>query len=137
MGNTGRQSILFLTFMGLILAGLSLTAGGCDAEADAAKTAVKAYYDAVARADRESQIAQWLPDRQAEAAREADAWSKRDKDGLKLTEVHVSDGPAGDQRIAHVTIATNDKARPGRTRYESKVLLLQQAARAWLVRDAR
>lgn len=137
MGSPARKSLLVLTLLSLLLAGLALAGGGCEGEPGEVKATVNAYYGAVVRGDREAQIAQWLTDRRAEATREADAWSKRDKDGFKVTEVHSDAGPAGDQRLVHVTISTNDKARPGKQRYESKTLLVQQVQGEWRIRDAR
>lgn len=132
-----RNPLVFLALLGLILVGLSLTAGGCDAEAGGVKATVKGYYDAVARGDREGQAALWLPDRQGEAAVEAQAWGLRDKAGSKLAEVHISDGPAGDQRLVHATLSLEDSAQAGQRRYESQTLLLQRLEREWRIRDAR
>lgn len=136
MGGRGRKSLLFLVLLSLVLVGLSLTAGGCDDDGGV-KATVNAYYDAVIKGDKAGQIAQWLPDRQAEADREADAWTARDKDGLKIAELHVTDGPTGDQRLVHLTIASNDKARPGRLRYETRTLLVQQGPGGWRILDAK
>lgn len=136
-GAPARSSLVFLVLLCLILVGLSVTAGGCDTQVGGVKETIQAYYDGIARGDKQAEMALWMSDRQEEAAREADAWAQRDKDGLKADEVHVDSGPAGDQRIVHLTISIDDKARPGKRRYESKVLLLQQSGDKWRIRDAR
>lgn len=97
----------------------------------------RGYYEAVARGDSQGQAALWLADRQEEAAREALAWARRDKEGFKLDRVHVSEGPVGDQRLVHITLSLEDKARPGTRRYESKVLLVELAGGEWRIRDVR
>lgn len=136
-GIRARYSLPFLGLFCLILIGLSVTAGGCDTQADAVKGLTNAYYDDVVKGDVHAQESLWVPDRQDEAARDAQAWAQRDKEGLKLSELHVSDGPAADQRIVHVTVSVDDKARPGRKRYESKTLLVQLVNGKWLIRDVR
>ncbi|MDP2725916.1 MAG: hypothetical protein Q8P59_00090, partial [Dehalococcoidia bacterium] len=136
-GGLVRNPLALLPLLGLILVGLSLTAGGCDTEAAGVKSVVKAYYDAVAQGDGQEQVALWVPDRRENATREAEAWARRDKEGLNLTEVHVDSGPAGDQRIVHVTLSIEDKARTGKRRYESRVLLMQLVDGKWLIRDVR
>ncbi|MDP2660096.1 MAG: hypothetical protein Q8R28_05155 [Dehalococcoidia bacterium] len=132
-----RSSAAALVLFSLILVGLSATAGGCDSQADGAKSTVNAFYDAVVRGDRMAEIALWTPDRQDQGASDADAWAKRDKEALKLEEVHIDSGPADDQRLAHITLSIDDKARPGKRRYESRVLLLQQMTVGWRIRDER
>lgn len=121
----------------LVLVALSVITAGCDTDSGPIKATVKAYYDAVIAGAREAQLAQWLPDRQADATREVDAWSRRDRQGLNLTEAHISDGPASDQRLVHVTLSLDDRARPGVRRYESKVLLMQLVEGGWRIRDLR
>lgn len=129
-----RKHIISLA---LVLVALSVITSGCDTDSGPIKATVKAYYDAVIAGAREAQLAQWLPDRQADAAREVDAWSRRDRQGLNLTDVHISDGPASDQRLVHVTLSLDDRARPGVRRYESKVLLMQSVEGRWRIRDLR
>ena len=139
IGRTGlfRNSAAALALFSLILVGLSATAGGCDSQADGAKSTVNSFYSAVVRGDRGAEIALWTPDRQGQGASDADAWAKRDKENLKLEEVHIDPGPAEDQRLAHITISMDDKARPGRRRYQTQTLLLQQTAAGWRIRDER
>lgn len=132
-----RRPLAYVILLGLILAGFSLTAAACDAKADTVKQTVNAYYDAVIRSDRDAETKLWAPDRQTESSREAAAWAQREKRGLKLDEVHVDDGPTSDQRIVHATISTDDQARPGKRRYESKVLILQQSGSDWRIKDVR
>ena len=127
----------WLCFSAWFLAALMLLTSGCDAEEAGVKAAVNAYYDAVARGDAPGQVARWLPERRAEAAQAAALWARRDKDALKLDEVHVDTGPAADQRVVHVTLSTDDKARPGKRRYESRVLLVQSVQDGWRIRDVR
>ena len=132
-----RSSLAFFVLLGAVIAGLSIMAGGCDAQADSVKETTKAYYDAIDRGDKHAAIMLWMPDRQDEAQAEANAWAGRDRQALTLDEVHVDSGPAGDQRIVHATLSFDDKARPGRRRYESKTLLVQQVGDRGLIRDER
>ncbi len=139
MGRTGwfRTPLASMVLFSLVLAGLSAMAGGCDSQAEGAKSTVNAFYDAVVRGDKGAELALWAPDRQDQAASNADAWAKRDKEALKLEEVHIDPGPADDQRLGHITISIDDKARPGKRRYMSQTLLLQQTPAGWRIRDER
>lgn len=126
-------TILFL----VLIAGLSLASVACDPEEESVKQMLSGYYQAIVRNDKPAEVSFWMADRQTEATREADAWASRDRQGFELSEIHVDSGPASDQRIVHVTISTDDKARPGKRRYETRVLLLQRAGADWLIRDVR
>ena len=139
IGRTGsfRNSAAALALFSLILVGLSATAGGCDTQADGAKATVNAFYVAVVKGDKGAVIALWAPDRQEQGASDADAWAKRDKENFRVDEVHIDPGPAEDQRLAHITISMDDKARPGRRRYQTQTLLLQQTPAGWRIRDER
>lgn len=132
-----RHSLGAFVLLGFILIGLSLMAGGCEAQAEGLKEDVVSYYEAVARDDMLGVMSFWAPDRQAEARREAEIWERKDKQGLKLDDVHVDYGPSDDQRIVHLTLSTDDKARPGKRRYETKVLLVQRFGTEWKIRDLR
>ncbi len=136
-GDRTRSSLAVFVLLCAVIVGLSLMAGGCDPQASGVKETVNAYYDAIGRGDKDAEVALWMPDRQDEAQAQANAWASRDRQGLKLDEVHVDSGPAGDQRIVHVTLSIDDKARPGRRRYETKTLLMQQQGDRWLIRDER
>ena len=103
-----------------------------DADAQAIEATLLGYYGAVIQEDLAAQTAFWTAARQEEAARQAQAWAKRSKEGLKAADFHVEDTPVVGLKIVHYDLRVKDRNLP-----ESKAALLENDGGAWRLRDIR
>ena len=92
---------------------------------------IRAYYQAVGRDDVDTQASFWVLSRQNEAIKQAQAWTKRSKDGLQPSSFHVESTQERLKEV-HYSLVVKDRKIP-----EEKAALMEYVNGEWRFRELR
>jgi len=92
---------------------------------------IRAYYQAVGRDDVDTQASFWVLSRQNEAIKQAQAWTKRSKDGLQPSSFHVESTQERLKEV-HYSLVVKDRKIP-----EEKAALMEYVNGVWRFRELR